>query len=181
MSSPALTEPWVPIWPKMTAPSVIAPPQDGKWARGQSGAVVWAPTPASPPGLVAAPDAAWHIFGAAGEPAFENGYANWGDVNYSPARYRKLADGMVELDGLITGGTGTPPVTVITMPVGYRLTPQQSDGSQRISHYRGGGPAQPSNSFWVLALSGAIQCAHVGAVGGWFVSLCGLRYYAGLS
>jgi hypothetical protein len=179
--SPAVTEKWMPVWPNQPAPSIIPPPEDGKWAKAQSGAVVWTPTPASPPGLVAAPDTGWHNIGAPGEPPFENGYATWGDPVYSPARFRKLPDGMVELDGLITGGSGATPLTVFTMPVGYRMTPQQSDGSQRISHYRGGGPAQGSNSFWIMAVGGAVQCAHTGTYGAWYVSLNQIRYYAGLS
>ncbi len=176
--SPALTEKWVPIWPKQPAPSVIAPPEDGKWALGSGGAVVWTPTPAAPAGLDTTPDTDWHIIGAVGEPAFIGAWTNWADVNYSPARFRKLADGMVILDGLITGGaTGT---SAFIMPVGYRLTPQQSDGSNRISHFRTGqNAASLNNTFWFHQNTGDLQVNAAGA--GAFISLCGIRYYAGLA
>jgi hypothetical protein len=177
--SPAVTEKWMPIWPNQPAPSIIAPPEDGKWAKAQSGAVVWTPTPASPPGLVADPDPAWRIIGAAGQPAYQNGWAAWNDVNYGPPRFRKLADGLVIFAGLL-GGTAVSGAVAFTMPVGYRITPQQSDGGNRISHHRTAvSSGQSSHTFWIHAGTGAIE-VRPSPVSTW-IQLDGVMYYAGLS
>ena len=65
------------------------------------------------------PDTDWHYVGEAGEPAFQNSWVNyngWGDC-----AFRKMADGMVLLKGLIkSGNTGA---TIFTLPVGYRPSP----------------------------------------------------------
>ena len=58
----------------------------------------------------------WHSVGAAGEPAFLNGWANF-DAN-NAAQFRKLSNGVVELRGLVIGGSSG--ATVFNLPPGYR-------------------------------------------------------------
>ena len=60
----------------------------------------------------------WHAVGAAGEPAFEGGSANFDAAN-RPAKFRKYADGKVRLAGTVTGGNAGYHA-VFTLPVGYR-------------------------------------------------------------
>jgi hypothetical protein len=58
-----------------------------------------------------------HIVGAAGEPAFQNGWVNWG-LGYEVTRFWKDPMGIVRIEGLVTaGGLGT---TIFTLPAGYR-------------------------------------------------------------
>lgn len=130
--------PWSP-W------SVPVPPVvNGQWLKGVGGAAVWTGiTAADVQGLVA-PDVAWHVVGAAGEPAFTNGYAQW-DAQRVP-RFRKLASGLVLVDGIFMlpaaagGGPG------FTLPAGYR-------------------PALGDQAFIVNAQSGPL-ISNVSAVGG---------------
>ena len=63
-----------------------------------------------------APIEAWHEVGAAGQPAFQNGWSNYG--GFSTMAFAKDSAGFVHLKGTITGGTFDVPV--ITLPVGYR-------------------------------------------------------------
>lgn len=63
-------------------------------------------------------DPAWRAFGAAGQPAFVNGWSNYGDAGFGASGFRKTADGLVVMRGLIAGGTTA--VTAFTLPVGYR-------------------------------------------------------------
>lgn len=69
------------------------------------------------PGL--APIEAWHEVGATGEPAFQNGWANFGG-DWSTMAFAKDAAGFVHLKGSIAAGTFNVPV--FTLPVGYRPT-----------------------------------------------------------
>jgi len=62
-------------------------------------------------GLVGGED--WHYVGEAGEPAFENGWANVGSSNKLAFRIREA--GIVDLQGFVTGGTGR----VFTLPADY--------------------------------------------------------------
>lgn len=78
--------------------------------RGPAGA-------AGAPGAVASvAQEAWHIVGAAGEPAFQNGNV-WYGAFEKPA-FRKTPDGVVKLRGVIKG-TGTVGA-IFTLPAGYR-------------------------------------------------------------
>jgi hypothetical protein len=67
------------------------------------------------PGL--APIEGWHEIGAAGEPAFQNGWTNFGN-GYSTMGFAKDAAGFVHLKGTITGGAFD--VAVFVLPPGYR-------------------------------------------------------------
>jgi hypothetical protein len=67
------------------------------------------------PGL--APMEAFHNVGATGEPAFKNGWTNFGSV-YSTLGFAKDSAGYVHLKGTISAGTFG--VAVFTLPAGYR-------------------------------------------------------------
>jgi hypothetical protein len=89
------------------------------WGGAGSGTVtmkVWSTGSASTLG-----DTTWTAVGATGAPTFQNSWANFGGV-FPPAQFRKLSDGMVVIEGLVTGGAdGT---VVFTLPVGYRPVKQ---------------------------------------------------------
>lgn len=59
----------------------------------------------------------FHIVGASGEPAFQNSWVAHSSADHKP-RFRKTADGFVEMRGLIVSGTDSS--TAFTLPVGYR-------------------------------------------------------------
>jgi hypothetical protein len=61
-------------------------------------------------------DTGWHLIGAAGEPAFQNSWANYGSA-WAPARFRKVG-GVVKLSGLIAGGTNG--AAAFTLTAGFR-------------------------------------------------------------
>jgi len=67
------------------------------------------------PGL--APIEAWHEVGAAGQPAFQNGWTNFG-AGFSTLAFAKDSAGFVHLKGTITAGAFG--VAVFTLPAGYR-------------------------------------------------------------
>jgi microcystin-dependent protein len=72
--------------------------------------------PGAPGGNATVPMDTWHLVGAAGEPAFTNGWSTYDSGR--PARFRKDPLGKVMVDGLVKGGaSGT---AVFTLPVGYR-------------------------------------------------------------
>jgi len=122
MSTPALSTPWVPLYPVSAAP-VVPTPVDGYWLQGgPDGAMSWQPAPVPPPGLVT-PDTNWQVLGT--DVGFQNGWTNYADP-YGPARYRKLASGIVVMEGLIRAGTEG--ATAITLPAGWRPAPQAGGG-----------------------------------------------------
>ena len=69
-------------------------------------------------GNATVPIEAWHTVGAAGEPAFQNGWVGHAASGMYAPKFRKRPDGMVELDGMLRGGTINQPA--FTLPVGYR-------------------------------------------------------------
>jgi hypothetical protein len=64
---------------------------------------------------------AWHTVGAAGEPAYENGWAAYPSTGVT---FRKDRDGMVHLLGTTTKSVDlcSLPSTMFTLPTGYRPT-----------------------------------------------------------
>lgn len=58
----------------------------------------------------------WHVVGAAGQPAFLNGYAFYG-APFVPPRFRIDPFGKVTITGLLTGSAAN---NVFQLPVGYR-------------------------------------------------------------
>src|SRR4051812_35523455 len=57
----------------------------------------------------------WHVVGAAGEPAFQNSWTNYGS-GWATAGFRKDPLGKVRLRGLVKSGTLA---TVFKLPAGY--------------------------------------------------------------
>ncbi len=68
----------------------------------------------------------WHVVGGGGEPAFANGWIQH-DVIAHTASFRKRPDGIVEMRGLIRGGSIGQ--TVFTLPAGYRPSGDGTDGN----------------------------------------------------
>lgn len=66
-------------------------------------------------GLVAGED--WHYVGEAGEPAFENSWANTSGAGYPKVAFRIREAGVVDLIGVATGGTAGAPI--FRLPAGY--------------------------------------------------------------
>ena len=64
-----------------------------------------------------APLEAWHVVGAAGEPAFEGG---WGAYTSYAVRFRKDRDGYVHIDGLASRPLSGTVSTMFTLPEAYR-------------------------------------------------------------
>ncbi len=60
---------------------------------------------------------AWHLVGAAGQPAFQNGWSNYG-LGFAHAGFYRDPIGRVHLQGIVTGGSANS--TVFTLPAGYR-------------------------------------------------------------
>lgn len=79
--------------------------------------------PQGPAGPVPANEA-YRTVGAAGEPAFETGWANWADNpgGTHPAQFRKDRDGRVYLRGTIAKPNTAPGYIAFTLPPGYRPT-----------------------------------------------------------
>ena len=59
----------------------------------------------------------WHVVGAAGQPAFANGWGNVG-AGYGTAAFFKDPAGIVHVRGFVTAGTLN--TGVFTLPAGYR-------------------------------------------------------------
>lgn len=114
MSTPPISTPWVPMWPITAPPSQIPTPVNNKWLSVAGGAMVWQDIP----GLFT-PDADWTNV------VLQNGWIQYADP-YGPGRYRKLASGLVVMEGLISSGTAG--AVAFTLPVGYRPDTQAGGG-----------------------------------------------------
>lgn len=62
-----------------------------------------------------------HLVGAAGEPAFQNGYTNYGG-GFAPAGFYRDQFGAVHFQGMLDDGNDNAPA--FTLPVGYRPSTQ---------------------------------------------------------
>lgn len=71
----------------------------------------------------------WHNVGAAGEPAFQNAWVNYGPSD-PPLAFKKYPDGRVRLQGIVKNGAVGQPI--FTLPVGYR-PPIPSGGAIRFT------------------------------------------------
>jgi hypothetical protein len=60
---------------------------------------------------------AFHLVGAAGEPAFASGASNSNDSQDQPAAFYKDNEGVVHLQGVVVAGTGG---NLFNLPPGYR-------------------------------------------------------------
>jgi hypothetical protein len=114
-----------------------------------------------------------HVVGAAGEPAYQNG---WGTYPLArDAGFYKDPFGIVHIDGAISGGTisaGFPPTnTVFTLPAGYRpanfvyFAPSSTGGS--FNPVVAGAGIQSDGQLFIYAGNNA------------FVSLDGMTFRAG--
>lgn len=65
-------------------------------------------------GLIVEP---WHVVGAANQPAFENGWVNYGS-GFATLRYRKDLSGFVHIKGIVKNGVVGN--NIFTLPAGYR-------------------------------------------------------------
>lgn len=63
-------------------------------------------------------DFVWHEIGDAGEPAFENGWNNWGGY-YETAAFGIDKMGFVHLKGMISDSSYSAYSVIFTMPAGY--------------------------------------------------------------
>jgi hypothetical protein len=61
----------------------------------------------------------WHLVGGAGEPAFQNAFANWG-APHAFAGFYKDPSGVVHLKGLLLTPAAVTNKVAFTLPVGYR-------------------------------------------------------------
>lgn len=94
-------------------------------------------------------DTGWHNVGAAGEPAFLNGWANLNPgVLGPPTRFRRDQSGTVFIDIYITGGAAG--ANVFTIPAGYR--PDAASGQLVFPAYTAG-----ANWYIVAFSNGTIQ------------------------
>jgi hypothetical protein len=116
------------------------------------------------------PDQQWRSISSLGYGA---GIADYG-APFGPARFRKLASGLVVCDGLIqatsfTGGNGA-----WTMPVGYR--PLATGGGARQLIFGGASSVSPAPSeLWRIAETGGVSLM---ASGSPWVSTASIHYYA---
>lgn len=86
--------------------------------------------------------------------AFANGWANFG-APYNTGAYRLMPDGMVQMRGLIVGGTGVDGTVIANLPAPFRPL-----GQTIISV--GGGTPNKSNGI-LITTAGAIQVYGVAA------------------
>jgi hypothetical protein len=119
----------------------------------------------------------WHYVGNAGEPAFQNSWANYG-APYGGARFRKMPDGLVIMDGLIQ--SGTVGAAAFTLPAGYRPDDGAS-GAKRIHIFQTAQASAMGESIRIDTGSG--QYAQWGIVptqtpAPTWLSLVGVTFYA---
>lgn len=155
MSEPA----WVPMSGATTG---IPAPEDGKWLKGVGGAMVWSVIP----GIVT-PDADWIL------PTLGASWVNYA-APYGPVRYRKLASGMVVMEGLMSSGTVNG--TAFTLPVGYRPLPQVG-GATRDRIFQCALGASTVGEACRINDLGAVRPSVAGAQT--WIDMSGVYFYAG--
>jgi hypothetical protein len=150
------------------------PVVNGQWIKGVGGAAVWssifvADVPQLPAtktdGLVTA-DTAWHVIGAGGEIAFQNGWTNYG-APFGPVQYRKLASGLVIFHGLATAA-GTANGIILSLPAGWRPA-----ASRQYIFDAANSSAKYDEAFRISG-DGNLTSS---VVGGW-ISFANITYYA---
>lgn len=116
----------------------------------------------------------WHLVGAAGEPAFLNGWVNYDAVAQIRAAFKKTPDGRVVLGGLIKNGTTGP---IFTLPVGYRPTMPGAVGSLRYAATASTAATAP-RPFIGVDSAGLVQAYNVADGTAW-VDLSGVEFDIG--
>jgi len=100
-----------------------------------------------------------HLVGAAGEPAFMNGWSNLGS-GFAAAQFYKDPSSVVHVEGVITGGTiGSVPA--FTLPAGYRpsasivrvVSSNGADGAVVVNSSGHVMPTNGSNAIFSLGFS----------------------------
>jgi hypothetical protein len=86
-------------------------PQGAKGDKGDTGAT------GATGGNATVPMDTWHAIGSTGQPAFQNGWVNYG-APYPVAAFRQSPLGSVRIRGLVASGAINLPM--FTLPVGYR-------------------------------------------------------------
>jgi hypothetical protein len=102
----------------------------------------------------------WHIVGAAGEPAYKNGWGRHDPVNYTP-EFRKRPDGVVQLRGIIRGGAAD--TVAFTLPVGYRPDQTLYVTALADTAYAGGGA-----TYMIIGTGGDVAPHNGGGAPQWF-------------
>lgn len=111
----------------------------------------------------------WHIIGAAGEPAFGSGWTNYGG-GWQTGRFTKIGD-FVYLSGLITRST-TATTTAFALPAGYTNTNGTSHTPVAATGTLGG-------TDFGVNISNIVTARGTGTGG--FLSLAGIRFFAGVN
>ena len=103
-------------------------------------------------------DSDWHLVGETGEPAFQNGWVNYGSANFLEARFRKI-NGVVQVEGLVKNGTIAGQDPIFTLPEGYRpyarvikctITYNNTDGRLDIASDGRINPVAGSNTWFSI-------------------------------
>jgi hypothetical protein len=114
------------------------------------------------------PPEAFHEVGSVGQPAFENGWVNYGPTLYETTAFYKDPLGVVHLKGTVENGN----TTIFTLPVGYRPAKSQFF------------PTVASNAFGDVLVRGLTEGGAAGQVHfnagnpSLFVSLSGISFRA---
>jgi hypothetical protein len=117
---------------------------------------------------LAAPEAL-HQVGASGQPPFQNGWKNYG-FSSAPAAFYKDREGVVHLQGTITGATTTPS-SVFSLPPGYRPAVTQEFAALTVDS----GPTRVINQLEVQSGGDVVLYDPVGI----WASLSGITFRAG--
>lgn len=160
MSTPPST-PWVPVW-DLVPPTPVPTPVNGKWLGAAGGAMIWQDIP----GLQAA-DTGWTVL------TLTNAWVHYADP-YGPGRYRKLASGLVVMEGLISTGNVA---VAFTLPVGYRpMTQVNGTYRDHIFQCATGGAPTVGEAIRINSNGGGIP--QTAAAKAW-IDLSGVQFYAG--
>jgi hypothetical protein len=103
-----------------------------------------------------------HLIGAAGEPAFQNGWTNFNSATWSNAGYWKDPTGVVHLTGTLNGANAN--TIVFTLPAGYRPA---------LNQFMAAANGQTAMSFEVMT-TGDVKASLSGTLG-----IDGLTFIAG--
>ena len=92
----------------------------------------------------------WHYVGEAGEPAFENSWANSSGVPATAFRIREA--GIVDLQGALVGGSDA--TVVFTLPAGYRPTQYVMVPAVSVT---------PAAAYFTVDTDGDVTCFYTGS------------------
>jgi hypothetical protein len=110
-----------------------------------------------------------HMVNDSGEPSFQNGWTNYG-FGGAPAAFFRDREGVVHLQGTVTGGSNTH---VFTLPRGYRPSANHEFAALTLNS----GPTRAINQLEVQSTGDVVFYDPVGVFG----SLAGLTFRCGPS